>query len=208
MVCSRHFISGKPASLYDVTNPDWLPTQHLDHQKIPCSKTAKDRWMRRKARREAAIVQDTCMPFTSSSTPESAVEPLQLPAEKATQTELTTHVNANLQEHWSNCYNTIKDLTVKLADTFSEDSFQNDDHVKFYTGLPNMKVLKAVFNHVVKSVPISTTNLTKLTPFQEFVTTLVKLRLNCHVQDLAYRVKVSPCSHNFKSVTEMVKSNG
>ena len=25
-ICSRHFISGKPAYLYDETNPDWLPT--------------------------------------------------------------------------------------------------------------------------------------------------------------------------------------
>ena len=26
---SRHFLSSKPAGLYDVTNPDWLPTLYL-----------------------------------------------------------------------------------------------------------------------------------------------------------------------------------
>ena len=32
-ICSRHFISGKPAGLYDVTSPDWLPTLNLGHSK-------------------------------------------------------------------------------------------------------------------------------------------------------------------------------
>ena len=27
-ICSRHFVSGKPAYLYDETNPDWLPSLH------------------------------------------------------------------------------------------------------------------------------------------------------------------------------------
>ena len=28
-ICSRHFISGQPASLLDETNPDWLPTSYF-----------------------------------------------------------------------------------------------------------------------------------------------------------------------------------
>jgi len=32
-VCSRHFVSGKPADLYDTTSPDWLPTLHMGHSK-------------------------------------------------------------------------------------------------------------------------------------------------------------------------------
>ena len=32
-VCERHFVSGKPANLYDVNHPDWLPTLHLGHNK-------------------------------------------------------------------------------------------------------------------------------------------------------------------------------
>ena len=34
-ICSRHFISGKPAAFYDDTNPDGLPTLHLGHSKKP-----------------------------------------------------------------------------------------------------------------------------------------------------------------------------
>ena len=39
-VCSRHFVTGKPASLEDDMHPDWLPTQHLSvnpHQQMSCN---------------------------------------------------------------------------------------------------------------------------------------------------------------------------
>lgn len=29
-ICSRHFVLGKPASLYDCTNPDWFATANLE----------------------------------------------------------------------------------------------------------------------------------------------------------------------------------
>ena len=32
-VCSRHFLSGKPAKLYEVTSPDWLPSINLGQSK-------------------------------------------------------------------------------------------------------------------------------------------------------------------------------
>ena len=33
-ICSRHFISGKPAALEYVTNLDWLPSLNLGHSKV------------------------------------------------------------------------------------------------------------------------------------------------------------------------------
>lgn len=30
-ICSRHFITGKPAPLEDETNPDWVPSQNMGH---------------------------------------------------------------------------------------------------------------------------------------------------------------------------------
>ena len=30
-VCSGHFIKGKPAALYEETNPDWVPSLNLGH---------------------------------------------------------------------------------------------------------------------------------------------------------------------------------
>ena len=59
---------------------------------------------------------------------------------------------------------------------FNEESLENDDTTKFYTGLPNLKVVKTVFEHVSKTLPLD--KITKLTPFQEFMCVLVKLRLN------------------------------
>jgi len=32
-ICSLHFVSEWPADLYDTTNPNWLPTMNLDHEK-------------------------------------------------------------------------------------------------------------------------------------------------------------------------------
>ena len=51
-ICSRHFILGKPADLYDDKKLDWLPTLHLGHSKGPeLGKSVAERWERRRARR-------------------------------------------------------------------------------------------------------------------------------------------------------------
>ena len=72
---------------------------------------------------------------------------------------------------------------------FDEDWFIDDDKkVDFYTGLPGFDVLKAVFRHVSPYVVRKSMTLTK---FQEFAMTLMKLKLNMPMQDLAYRVSVS-----------------
>lgn len=73
---------------------------------------------------------------------------------------------------------------------FCEQSLVNDEMVKFYTGLPNKRVLKAVFDHVFRTSPPD--GITKLSPFQEFMCTLLKLRLNSHIEDLAYQFSISP----------------
>ena len=49
-ICSKHFISGRPAYLYDTTNPDWLPTLNLGHFKSTSS-TANARYLRAKRRK-------------------------------------------------------------------------------------------------------------------------------------------------------------
>ena len=79
-------------------------------------------------------------------------------------------------------------LTQRVT-PFSKESLHSDEIVKFYTGLPNIKVLKTVFELVNKTV--HTNDTTRLSPFQEFVATVVKLRLNCPVQDLAHRLNTS-----------------
>ena len=52
-ICSRHFIFGKPASLLDENNLDWLPTLNMGHSKQISESRARavaERWERMKAR--------------------------------------------------------------------------------------------------------------------------------------------------------------
>ncbi len=80
----------------------------------------------------------------------------------------------------------LQSLTSALP--FSEEVLECDDErVKFYTGLPNYKILKAVFDMVVATSAVHT----KLTPFQEFMLTIIRLRLNSLYKDLAYRFGIS-----------------
>ena len=59
-VCSRQFLSRKPAGLYDVANPDWLPTLRLGKEPTSEStavsqlkiQSSNDRYKRAKGRRE------------------------------------------------------------------------------------------------------------------------------------------------------------
>ena len=62
--------------------------------------------------------------------------------------------------------------------------------MKFYTGLPSIKALKAVVRLVNKACSY-TSAVASLSPFQEFVATIVKLCLNFPVQVLAYCLIVS-----------------
>ena len=58
-VCSRHFVSGCPAQLWDVHNTDWVPTLNLGHSKSPLVnvKVKEERAGRVKARRKRQIEQ-------------------------------------------------------------------------------------------------------------------------------------------------------
>ena len=78
--------------------------------------------------------------------------------------------------------------TAPKEKLFDEPYFKGDDSkVKFYPGLPSFEILKATFEFVKPRVKSKSL----LSAFQEFVLTLMKLRLNVPLQDLAYRFGVS-----------------
>ena len=80
----------------------------------------------------------------------------------------------------------MKNMTIRPSD---ESYFAEDDaKVRFYTGLPSFDILKKIFNFVAPHVKRNSLNLSK---FQEFIMTLIKVRLNVPDQDLAYRFDVS-----------------
>lgn len=95
----------------------------------------------------------------------------------ATPTDITSACVDGTREELDRCHQVIRDLAARLTQrvAFSEASFENDETVKCYTGLPNLVVLKAVFAFVQKGVPSSELSTNKLSSFQEFVATLVKL---------------------------------
>ena len=97
-----------------------------------------------------------------------------------------------LNEELTTCQRTIEHLSMKLKEQlspFCEESLRDDSNVLFHTGLPNVKVLKAIFDHVLKTLPNE--GVGKLTHFQEFMCTILKLRLNIPLQGLAYQFGVS-----------------
>ena len=65
---------------------------------------------------------------------------------------------------------------------------QNEEKVKFYTGLPSFDILHNVLEHVSPFVAYKSQN---LTTFQEFIIALIKLKLDAPHQDLSYRFNVS-----------------
>ena len=68
----------------------------------------------------------------------------------------------------------------------TQEYFNTDKKVRFYTGLPSTEILLTVFDHVSASITWRNQILSK---FQEFV--MVLIRLNIPFQELAYRFQVS-----------------
>lgn len=102
-----------------------------------------------------------------------------------------------LKKELQRCQLIIQELSTKLEQhlpPFSEESLKDDSSVNFYTGLPNLKILKAIFDHVCITLPGERTSQCKLTKFQEFMLVMLKLRLSSPIVDLAYRFDVSPAT--------------
>ncbi|XP_068713323.1 uncharacterized protein [Montipora foliosa] len=70
----------------------------------------------------------------------------------------------------------------------TQDYFNTDEKVRFYTGLPSTEILLTVLDHVSTSITRRSQTISK---FQEFIMVLMKLRLNIPFQELAYRFQVS-----------------
>ena len=84
-----------------------------------------------------------------------------------------------------------------VVQPFTEEHFvNNENRVRFYTGLPGFDLLNTTFRFVG---PFVSRKSKTLTLFQEFVMVLIKLRLNVPLRDLAFRfgVSLSPVSRTF-----------
>uniref|UniRef100_T1IH88 Transposase Helix-turn-helix domain-containing protein n=1 Tax=Strigamia maritima TaxID=126957 RepID=T1IH88_STRMM len=109
-----------------------------------------------------------------------------------TQTECGYEYIAALELDNQSLRNQLFEARIFISNiSLSEESFaENEALTHFYTGLPNYKMLKCIFNFISPHISSSGHNST-LTKFQRMMIVFLKLRLNLRMKDLAYRFGVS-----------------
>ena len=115
--------------------------------------------------------------------------------EKETQTSndlMENEYSASLKESYTEINHRLYTLQTEneMLKVGSKKWFnENDEKVLFYTGLANFKVLQTVFDFLFAVV--GEHNGAVLSPFQEMVLALMRLRLNLTINDLSYRFNIS-----------------
>ncbi|XP_069128215.1 uncharacterized protein [Argopecten irradians] len=207
-VCSEHFVSGKPSSLYPENSIDWAPSLKLGHQKVKLTNPTPERGYRLKGRvqkrRNVEAAQSLVALFNSKeimTVNEESEEPhsdIQMDIvdddadnEKSMQTDLSS-VTINGMENELNRL-LVENIALKeqlAASSISEETFKFDDEkVKYFTGLPSFAVLMTLFWLVEPE--LSTSHNSSLTKFQKMILVLMRLKLNLPVTYLADKFKVS-----------------
>lgn len=213
-VCSQHFASGEPAKEWDRHNVDWVPTLNLGHDKLKhklqvgeAEKVAKraERAANRRKRRQEISEKEIPDKLKKISEPDKPVEDI---FQHVTQSELLDepvvdqmHADSiqflaketqTIPAYFQDAETQTSDFEYLFKETkiqpFTDDYFDSDDKVCFYTGLPGLDSLKTILRFVEPHVNRESKT---LTAFQELVMVLMKLRLNVPQQDLAYRFDVS-----------------
>ena len=124
------------------------------------------------------------------------------PAGCSTQTDLTManidemrHRDEILQEQIDSLKDSneqlieiVKKLKKEVDDSLMDEANfkDNDEKVLYYTGLSSWELLEKLFNYIKCSLKQQSA----LTPFQQLLLTLIRLRLNLSGKDLAYRFKI------------------
>ena len=197
-ICSRHFISGKPADLEDELNPDWLPTQNLGHSKVDSDRAiaSLERFQRAASRSDHLEKIEAAQALVSLSF--SSSEEQTKTVSTGVQTDLTRESYLLFELELGQLQEKVSTLEKSAVSMFTEanmlkDSDDNKKFIQFYTGLPNPKSLCTIFKFVTAAAGVSSSSKAKLSSFEEFMITLMKLRLNPPMQDLAFRFGIS-CS--------------
>ena len=107
----------------------------------------------------------------------------------ATQTDLTAMILSALEEDNQRMTTELAAVPVAKGYPSQEDLKGCDKVLRFYTGLSSFMVLMALFRLV--SVAIPERGAAKLSQFESFILTLMKLRLNASNYDLGFRFGVS-----------------
>lgn len=214
LVCSRHFLSGKPAYEMDVTNPDWAPT--LGHDDKPVSDSDRHARRMQQKRKRAPIaglmideglteeqqqnkhvmeaVDSNCVGQVEVDVPAANVDSGD-GSDSVTEAEGQTKDCVCSQQGRAEINRLLEEnrlLRAQLQKTELNETFLKDDteKVRYYTGLHCYAVLMSLFNTVKDFLPISK----KLTGFQMLLLTLMHLRLDLPVQHL-FIYSMCPTKH-------------
>nr|XP_047135770.1 uncharacterized protein LOC124812780 [Hydra vulgaris] len=225
-VCSDHFITGKPAKLFEKSHPDWIPNQSMGYEKkltdISRHKRAIDRQHVRgvtdiiqKKEELQVVAAPSSVDFKDSILHSINVIQNQHHAilndsklhdidfevvgdvlcknnfkDSSCQTSLTNKHIISMDEELSSSKSKICNLMSELSilNVGTIEWFVSDEKVLFYTGLPNMDVFFTLFKFIRSFLLCKRS---KLSDFQHLSLTLMRLRLNLTLNDLAYRYNVS-----------------
>ena len=170
-MCSTHFLSGAPSTLYDVTNPDWAPTLNLGYDPVGdhTVQASTERYERAIKRRKVICDEDDVEVDDYEG-------PLMTDDEygndddesgTALQTELTFGLGLDITtpQELQTYQETIKELQSQLDKVMKEntdlqkgmviehimresDLVDNDKKVLYYTGLNSWELLSTLFKYV------------------------------------------------------------
>ena len=217
-----HVHVGKPSALYDNLNPDWAPTLKLGHQLLSQSDTpdpavqsrydrARERLKRKRTREEMEVSAENGAPAEKGSSSDVCVH---APAETGTSCPTNLSLNlkmvASMESELNQLHAENSELKKSTQLEFTPDFFlsdkgkHDDEKVKYYTGLTNYTVLMGLFSFLESN--ISHTSRNRLSKFQQLLLTLIKLRLNLTIQDIAYRFRISvaTASRTFLNIIDVL----
>ena len=209
-VCEKHFVSGRTAKPWDKFNVDWVPTLNLWHNKktsVEDRKKAAKRCERARerelvkkpafAKRKKELESEREAKRSKLTEPEQQILDVNFEVSNgeslatSTATEKGTQTDGKVVVDTGNQSEEF-DYLLSPRNTkppFDQWEFENDkEKVKFYTGLPSFHILNTVFLQVSAHVTRKSRN---LTTFQEFILTLMKLKLDLPFKDLSYRFDMS-----------------
>lgn len=126
----------------------------------------------------------------------------------AIQTDLTMNALAIKEEQLNFASKKIEQLHKKVENSplGLMENINNESMWKYYTGFDYEFINIVIFPEVEPYV--TSTSTTVLTPFNQLLLTLTKLRLNLHFKDLAFRFKISPTTVTtyFQNIIEILYS--
>ena len=182
-------VLGKPSALFEKDNPDWAPNKNLGHEKFKAPNP--ERFLRQELRRKRKI-DETLQNQESEAndSQENVTELSETVIHTGTQTEVSSADYEALSKDCAKLREEILILQESKGLAFgTEKFFDSSEKVQYYTGLPNIEVLRVLHDFCLQIV--SRNNNNALTTFQELTLTLCRLRLNLNVKDIAYRFGMS-----------------